>query len=1381
MSKKFKTRSAKYKSAIFGIVAVAASFAMFASACADTTTNEEEDTNTSTKVDEQVLKNGNFEFFSDNDGTYIIGTPDNWSSATGSSATASDSASGVIGTTAEDWSKLTDPELPQKLWDNAALETDDENYVNYNAMPEDLPFKDPASAILENEDDDEDDQTDDYYIAAGAEYIANPNTHNYRWVEDESGNKVLYDAEGNQVTYYTDEDGNYYTSSDLSADSAIESNVLMIHNYVDDDKQGTETYYSSSTTLTLEANTAAKISVWVKTSDLYYGGNNDARTEVKDQRGAYIQLAQTVGGTSLENFRIENINTDVLNPYDEESGTWEKGNNGWVQYTLYVSACDYAETTITLTVGLGRSSVYTLEGYAFFDDITYEKYLNIGEMVDAAGGEETFNGQVAGTPSTTCTLMSEADEKIFPVDKAIYNQLPSPVEQYSNNYYYYIDLATSASQTASGQRDNVILSDDNLKVDLTVDDDGYVSSRGNGSATYSGLTKPQSNQTTYLNKDLNINVADDIIAKLEIDSSWTWSLESRYGAVLEDELKTAAELPATDGTADVLLMLSARGAAYEAVISDPSFTFSEGDSGYKIVSFWIKTDELTDANTVTVTARQTGDSENEASFQVDSTTVDPVTINDTEDVYNGWVQCFALVSCSEDLIGSESFELVINYGATTIKSTTSSDYYGGWYAIANISVLSVDETAFGYADTETRAAALSITEEASDSTNIDDPLYSGQIDSEIAVPSSYKGVNGGSASVQNVPVEVSDYDRVNNYDLAGLINKDNFDAYKTAYSHLLDQVENSTILDALFGENATWDTAVGATVTQPLLIVNTARTFAERTAVYNYGYIGSDSSVSADSYLAISVRVKVSEGAKATVYLVDTATKQPLSFNTPAYTFWYDNDGNVLKGEPDEDWTREQQRANIAYTLRDDGLYEDENGNLYANLYNLAHEYFDERANYFDAQGNAVAFDNLVEGEIYYADAQKTAYAPHYLVTDDGDRVYSYVSGVDGGVVYNYFVDGEVDTERQIKAFDTNVAVPRYTGGESNPYALTVDAIANPEIAGKWVTVNFFVHSGSVEKSYRLELWSGSRDEQTSEGVLDGSYVMFDYSAVSLDEDTYSSLISHYSGNIIEAYRNALRAADSSIVFDSNDENIAYYEALAAEKGVDVNLYNYIAEYYTYTLYDSTSYIPFNADTAEEGESGYNYAYSDYSEELAVLKVEDMLRYDAEGNATVSGSPLVNMFIDYSTTDKDISMTNSSDVTDDEEDTTTTPADTTNIWLLVSSIVMVVAILIAIAVLLLRDLRKKVKARPQAGKNTYNYKKNRRYVRTYVKEHGETTVRDENEGGETTDGQTDTPAEEQPQANVEETDGNAGEAESESSEEGNADGPADDGDGSDNN
>ena len=1338
MSKKFKTKKAKYRSAICGFVAVAASFAMFASACDQpgTTPEEDENTSTSTRVDEQTLKNGNFEFFEDNDGSYLLGSPDNWSSGTGSGATASDSGSGTVGTTNAAWNRLTDPELPQKIWDNKALDSDDENYVNYNGDAFDLPLRDPASAITENEDDDADDVTDDYIFDSQAEFIDNPYTHDYRWAE-EDGEEVLYDAAGQKVEYYTDDEGNYYTSQDLSEDSRIESNVLMIHNYVEDDKQGSHTYFSSSTTLSLEANTAAKLSVWVKTSDLFFGGNNDERREVTQDRGAYIEVSQTVGGTTLDAFRIENINTQLLNPYNEQTGEWEKGNNGWMQYTVYVSACNYAATTISLTVGLGKASIYTLEGYAFFDDITYEKYLNTDEMTQAAGADWD-----KVSDANTCTLLYEGEDKIYRTDRETINKDhpdETVIEHHSNYDTFYIDL------TAENESVPVNLGSGNLSAGLTVDDDNYTTSLNDVSGQLVGDVSASAHEgDRYLSTDIRtdpnygangFDVSNDVIANLSVTASdsWTSAIANIAGSTVEAELdealKTAVVLPGAGTDVSTLLMFSARGAAYESVISDAAdFTIAGGE--YKIVTFWVKTSDQDGNSTANITVRQKGNDENSASIQVDSTTIAEVTINDRENVYEGWVQCYALIG-NELESGDEDqqFEIVVNYGPTAIKDAALNSYYPGWVAVTNISVLTVDETAFGYADTSSRAASITITEESEESGSNFDEAYgssANDIESQITRPANYTGVNGGSADVLNDVVDINgnpDYHSRNDYEYAGLINKDYREAYAATYRELLeDETYLSSPIAALFGSDDKWNEVLGS-ANQPLLIINTVRTIADKT-VNNYGFYGARSTVNSDSYTAVSVKVKVSAGAVATVYLVDPDNKETLKYVTPEYTFWYDNDGNVLKGEPDEDWNRDEQRANIAYTLREDGLYEDEDGNLYANLYNLDREYFDERADYYDENGTSVSFDELEEGKIYYANAERTEYAEHNLVTTAGDRVYRYVSGLGDDVVYSYFVNDEPDNGKQVKPFDTTVAVPRYTQEESTPYSFTIDAIANPELADRWITVSFFIHTGNAAKNYRLEVWSGTRDGAYTEGVTEGSYVLFDYSSVSLDESTYSSLLSHYSDSIIEYYRDALEQADPSIVFDSNSENIAYYEKLAADMGLDLNdlIYDYSAQYYTYTLYDSATYIPFNGETAEEGESGYNYTYSEYSEQLAALRVDDTMNASGQLKST----PMLGMFIDYSALDKDISLTSPPEATEDEE--TVVPDDGTNVWLLASSIVMVVAILIAIAVLVLRDMRKRFKVKGKAGKNTYNYKKNRRYVRTYVKEHGETPVKPETDG-----------------------------------------------------
>lgn len=1295
MSKNYKAKSAKLKAAALSIATIATSCVMFAS-CATTVTDTDEE-KTNTKIDTQLLKNGNFEFFNDNDGLYLISTPENWTN--GTSGSTSDSMSGVIGTSHERWAELTNPELPKKLWDNNELDSDDENKVDYNGlMPDDLPFKDTHAAIKKDTNDaDGDGSKTDYIITEDAEYVSNPFTHEYKW--DEDGN--LVNNNGVKVTTYEDEDGNLYLDQELT--KPVETNVLMIHNYVDDDNYGTERYYSSSQSLTLEANTAAKISVWVKTSDLYFGSNDGTRTPVEDQRGAYIAVDQTVGGNKVDSFYIRNINTEKLNP--------EGHNNGWVEYTVYVRACDYAETTVSITVGLGENSIYTVEGYAFFDDISYTKYLDYEDMIaEVEGGESAFRAQIN---STTCTLLDDADGKIYRVDKEVYNKPAegngTVISHYSENFHYLIDLTSAADK-------HTVNFDTAAAMGLFVDSDNYVSSKGTcGKVGTFGLLDNGAGNA-YLPREMQNgrDVSADILANLTVSSGTSWSsaIGGSYEKIVDDALKSATSLPGVvkDGatqiaTTQALLILSAQGAAYEAVLSDASFEVAP--DSYKIVSFWVKTSDMNGKSAATITVREKNNDENKSSFTVDSTTVDEVKINDVENVYEGWVQCYALIA-NEDETQSRTFELSLRFGPSTIKDTTDSSYYGGWAALANFSMIDVTEDAFGYAQSGSRTASLTLTKDNAETGNVFDETFGNgdSIETNITRPANYNGVNGGSASVKNEKIEtITDYDQLNYNANAGLINKEFYDNYKTSTTI-------SSSLSALF-QSKTWEELAGKNCTQPLLIVNTVRQFGTESGIFNYGYIGKDSTYSASTYTATSVKVKVSAGAIAKVYLVNTQDKQTLTFDFPEYTFWYDDEGNVLKGEPDEDATESAQKENIAYTLRNDGLYEDAEGKLYANLYNLTKTYIDERATYFDADGNEVIFDRLTEGETYYANAEKSAYAPHFLATADGEKIYKYASGIGENAVYYYMVDGVADTSKQINAFDTSVAALRYDNGseEQLPYCFTIDAIAHPELADKWITVNFLVNTGNLEKSYRLELWSGSREEKQTTGVADNSYVMFDYNSVSLSESTFNNLVSYYTNEIIEGYKTALAGTQ----FDSNEENIAYFEGLATNK---LTKYNYSAKYYTYTLYDSANYVPFNGDIAEDDETGYDYSYSDYEEQLALLKVEDIYNEDN----SVKNSPVMNLFVNYSATDRDIAIGNAPDV--EEEETQTSNESELNVWLLASSIALVAAILIAIAAILIRDFFKNRKKKKTAGKNSYNYAKNKRYVRKYVKANGEAPVQD---------------------------------------------------------
>ena len=64
-----------FKSAVIGVTALATSLTIgMSAACAKSSgnTSDPDDDKTTTKIDSQTIKNGNFEFYSDNKGLYPI-------------------------------------------------------------------------------------------------------------------------------------------------------------------------------------------------------------------------------------------------------------------------------------------------------------------------------------------------------------------------------------------------------------------------------------------------------------------------------------------------------------------------------------------------------------------------------------------------------------------------------------------------------------------------------------------------------------------------------------------------------------------------------------------------------------------------------------------------------------------------------------------------------------------------------------------------------------------------------------------------------------------------------------------------------------------------------------------------------------------------------------------------------------------------------------------------------------------------------------------------------------------------------------------------------------------------------------------------------------
>ena len=193
---------------------------------------------------------------------------------------------------------------------------------------------------------------------------------------------------------------------------------------------------------------------------------------------------------------------------------------------------------------------------------------------------------------------------------------------------------------------------------------------------------------------------------------------------------------------------------------------------------------------------------------------------------------------------------------------------------------------------------------------------------------------------------------------------------------------------------------------------------------------------------------------------------------------------------------------------------------------------------------------------------------------------------------------------------------------------------------------------------------------------------------------------------------------------------MAFYEELVAkllESGditqaqyENAKIPEYTANYYAYTLYDSAAYVPFNGETANEGETGYDYSITNdiSAEKLAYFTYED-----EELNST-------NVFVDYSAVDQSISMNSVDDNEEDDEDESETNAG--ELALYISSIILVVALLITLISLLVRDFlrRRKITAAGNANAKN-NYRQRERYIKKL-----HLVKNDEAEDGEVTDGNT---------------------------------------------
>lgn len=1137
MAKLFQSGKWKRRTVCALSCALAATFALgLATACKEPAKEEVEDKPETTQSDPQLIKNGNFEYYSDatlekDKRLNFINTPNNWSnsvySENSSSAPSSDTKSGIVNV--NDWADMTASTHSLILGEDVSDADAIANAIAHwseASLYDRLEFLDhyrtAVSALADGTDE----------AAFFADYQYTIDFEDVEKLREEVGEKL--------VTRRSDDDESL----------ASNTGVLMIHNQRrSNDVTGSAQKFTSSSTVTLKAGTAAEFSVWVKTAALKHWDDQ----EVESIGGAYIGVTHTVGGTSLTEMQVRNINTEK----SEAAKT-----NGWEKYTFYVRASSFANSTFTVVLGLGNGTSDNMDlcvnGYAFFDDLT----------CSVISADDYITKTQSLSVDYQCNVASEKEDKRFLVQ--------NPMGSHLTGREFALDLQADA-----------------LLDDL------------NAAPKFS-LTEEVSGSQTYTSERLGYG--DDANNYKAFDSLSAHKAAAESNAVLKRLLSDNFDGEAYPLNQDknVLLIASLNGASYTASMTSNVFSLEPSEN--LMLSFFVKTSKIP-SGMYGAGAKiiETVSGEETAISPFDSNTVDTIDIDETNtDITNGWVQCFFFITNSSE--ETLSFRLELTYGTTQLATATKHSFADGFAAFTGLQTRKLSKTKYSYASTGSQAVKVTLKGDAVAENRFDavSATDKNTVKTSFGAPANYTGVlAGGKFITGNSDDGVAKPDNV----YTGVLKSEYADAYA-------QNSDNNAWKDILGASSAGWWSGVMGDAVQPLAIVTGAGDPAA------YGYIGKSTTVSTSAYQRISMRVKVSPNAKAYVYLTDASDvrdgyQNRLTPVMPLVTYWYDDDGNICASDPTD---KDFEDTGILYKLQPNGLYRktgDNSGDYYANLHN-----YDK-----DDDGN--------------------------LITDDKTVAYY----LHDGAYYAYYDESRDTYSTVVKNLPTDIARYDFTSTTMPEACIVVEGKETPV----WVDVNFFVHTGSQSKQYRLEVFSGSRDGSVKNPA--NSYVIFDnYSSTSVSSD----------------YEGILSSAVDKLKED--------------EANVDADGKLKDALYYTFTFYDSTSYLRYDETTDEEnaGNSYSNYKQSTYSEQLVYL---DFI--DAEGSMT--GIPIHSLFIDYAQTN--VTVTPSNDNSADEEE----PADTADSgdmnWLLLfASLALAVVLLFVVGAIIFRKLPKKSKSQ-KAKKN----------------------------------------------------------------------------------
>ncbi|MBO7297576.1 MAG: hypothetical protein J6U60_00855 [Clostridia bacterium] len=967
-------------------------------------------------------------------------------------------------------------------------------------------------------------------------------------------------------------------------DGKTNTKILMLHNEYSNSSYahlGTAQKFTSSTSVTVNAGTSANFSVWVKTSDLTCTTTSGEQADEVVDKGAYISITHSVGGKSLDPLQIKNINT--ANVTD---------NNGWVKYEFALKGASYADSTFTIVLGLGLGGgtdrFEYVNGYAFFDDIKCtivenDKALTGGAEFNLGATKEAKVIDAATNAEKKFTLDFSGDFENYNLLSQAGWEIAPTIEKRDNKVYTAVEQAdiTKFSAIAGAQTYAPTLG-----AGFDAEDDKYAIG----------------NAATILND------ADNKFAK------------AAYNEYIKDHEYLLG--------GDTLVLFSARGVAYTA--KSPAIEIAAGEK--VAYSFFVKTSDM---NGVTGAGITLLDGEGKPAItNLDTTSLTPIKVTVTEnneetekELHDGWQQCFFFIH--NDGEDKATVQLSFTLGSTTVIDTEKTAYGEGLALFAGFKKKSsldaqnpFSDEAFECAASGSYSKIVTLTGETNKETGDSGfdsatKLSEASIEDGFALPKNYKGVYADSAYVGGNVSNTT----INSYKNAGLLNKEHADTDN--YKAILKMLNGST--------DATWDDVFGdsklsATATQPLVIYNDA---SDAQAAQAYGYIGTTTTIGANETKTVSLRVKVSAGATASVYLIDTdddTRTSALSLGR-TLTYWYDEDGNVLAKDPDADDF--VARTDTAFKLQANGLYK-------VNPNWSGAENIDKNAYFANLQAYGVKAGNLVlaDGGVSYEYSDNWKH-------DGNDGVAFYDYDATAKTAYAYNTD-RVAKENNLLVYDfSNAAVPARFEAISDNAQKSLQVQVS-ETGDSWATVTFYVCAGDTAKNYRLEVWSGARDNSKVNGR--NAYVAFDAWTVSDVEDMTKWLN------------------------DTKEEaGVEYFES-------------------AFSFYDSAKYLRYD-ESLDENKVGNSYDnFASYSSASNAEKVAYL--YKAVRGVSYT------TYADFSTVETTINAEADEEDTTPEEDTTTQEG-TTNVWLLASSIAIAAVLVLAVASLVVRKAI--VKARKTRG------------------------------------------------------------------------------------